>query len=168
MTLNCVKLGRAVTFMKYLASVVSLIFLVKSLIWNKITFTASNLLNFAELVENELMKNVAIRCNGFVVMASLQRHRYNGFVAMIFTSLVRLSLQTKLANKTNIFLDKKLHRKISNLCRGLLSQWEGSISCSNFFIMATVQWCIMFNVKLIHVWHFKFKTVWETPCTFFF
>ena len=42
MTLNCVKLGRAVTFMKYLASVVSLIFLAKTLIWNKITFPASN------------------------------------------------------------------------------------------------------------------------------
>ena len=30
MTLNCIKLGRAVTFMKYLASVVSLIFLTKT------------------------------------------------------------------------------------------------------------------------------------------
>ena len=57
MTLNCVKLGRAVTFMKYLASVVSLIFLAKTLIWNKITFPASNLLNFAELVENESLKS---------------------------------------------------------------------------------------------------------------
>ena len=47
------KLERAVTFMKYLASVVSLIFLTKTLIWNKITFPASNLQNFAELVENE-------------------------------------------------------------------------------------------------------------------
>ena len=35
MTLNSVKLGRAVTFMKYHASVVSLIFLAKTLIWNK-------------------------------------------------------------------------------------------------------------------------------------
>ena len=57
MTLNCVKLGRAVTFMKYLASVVSLIFLVKTLIWNKITFPASNSLNFTELVANEPMKS---------------------------------------------------------------------------------------------------------------
>ena len=56
MTLNLVKLGRAVAFMKYLASVVSLIFLTKTLTWNKISFVASNLLNFAELVENELMK----------------------------------------------------------------------------------------------------------------
>ena len=54
MTLNRVKLGRAVTFMKYLASVVSLIFLPKILIWNKITFPTSDLLNFAELVGNEL------------------------------------------------------------------------------------------------------------------
>ena len=58
MTLNRVKLGRAVTFMKYLASVVSLIFLAKTLIWNKITFPASNLLNSAELVENEPLKSV--------------------------------------------------------------------------------------------------------------
>ena len=59
MTLNRVKLGRAVTFMKYLASVVLLIFLPKTLFWNKITFSASNLLNFAELVENELMKSIS-------------------------------------------------------------------------------------------------------------
>ena len=38
MTLNCVKLGRVGTFMKYLASVVSLIFLPKTLIWNNFNF----------------------------------------------------------------------------------------------------------------------------------
>ena len=54
MTLNWVKVVRAVTFMKYLASVVSLIFLPKTLIWNKITFSASVSLNFAELVEMSL------------------------------------------------------------------------------------------------------------------
>ena len=54
----CVKLGRAVTFMKCLASVVSLIFLAKTLIWNKIRFLVSNLLNFPELVENEPLKSV--------------------------------------------------------------------------------------------------------------
>ena len=59
MTPNRVKLGCAVTFMKYLASVVSLIFLPKTLNWNKIKFPASNLLNFAELVENELMKSIS-------------------------------------------------------------------------------------------------------------
>ena len=58
MTLNRVKLGRAVTFMKYLASVISLIFLPKTLIWNKITFPASNLPNLAEPVVNELMKSI--------------------------------------------------------------------------------------------------------------
>ena len=41
MALNRVKLGRAVTFMAYLARVVSLIFLEKTLIWNKITFMES-------------------------------------------------------------------------------------------------------------------------------
>ena len=54
-----VKLGRVVTFMKYLASIVSLMFLPKSLIWNKITFPASNLLIFAKLVKNELMKSIS-------------------------------------------------------------------------------------------------------------
>ena len=58
MALNRVKLGAAVTFMRYLASVVSLIFLPKTLIWNKIAFLASNLLNFAELVENEFLKGI--------------------------------------------------------------------------------------------------------------
>ena len=48
-----------VSFMKYLSSVVSLIFLPKTLIWNKTTFSASNSLNFAELVGNELMKNIS-------------------------------------------------------------------------------------------------------------
>ena len=61
MTLNRVKLSRAVTFMKYLASVVSLIFLPKTLIWNKIKFKASNPLNFPELVENKLMKSFSIQ-----------------------------------------------------------------------------------------------------------
>ena len=50
MTLNRVKLERAVTFMKYLASVVSLIFLPKTLIWNKITFRVSNSQSLEELV----------------------------------------------------------------------------------------------------------------------
>ena len=58
MTINPVKLGRAVTFMKNLVSVVSLIFLMKTLSWNKITFPASNLLNIAELVLNEPMKSI--------------------------------------------------------------------------------------------------------------
>ena len=56
MSLNRVKVGRAVTFMKYLASVVSLIFLAKTFIRNKITFPASNYLNLAELVVNEPSK----------------------------------------------------------------------------------------------------------------
>ena len=58
MTLNRVKLGHAFTFMKHIVSVVSLIFLATTLIWNKITFSTSNLLNLAELVVNELMKSI--------------------------------------------------------------------------------------------------------------
>ena len=46
-----------VTFMKYPISVVSLMFLPKTLIWNKTTLPASNSYNFAELVESELMKS---------------------------------------------------------------------------------------------------------------
>ena len=59
MTPNHVKQGRTVTFMKYLASEVSLIFLPKTLIWNKIASRQSNLLNLAELVENELTKSIS-------------------------------------------------------------------------------------------------------------
>ena len=59
MTLNRVKLRRAVTFMKYLASVVSLIFLQKILVWNKITFRLSDSLNPTELVVNELTKSIS-------------------------------------------------------------------------------------------------------------
>ena len=58
MILNRLKLGRTVTFMKYLASVVSLIFLAKTLIWNKISFLTLNLMNLAELVENEPLKTI--------------------------------------------------------------------------------------------------------------
>ena len=58
MTLSRVKLVRAVTFMKHLASVVPLIYLAKTLIWNKITFPALNSLNLAELVVNGPMKSI--------------------------------------------------------------------------------------------------------------
>ena len=59
MTLNRVKIGRTVTFMKYLDSVITLIFLLKTLIWNKIMFPASNSLNFEDLRENDLMKSIS-------------------------------------------------------------------------------------------------------------
>ena len=55
MTFNPVQLGRAVTFMKYLASVIFLIFLRKSLVLKKITFRLSNSLSLAEQVVNELL-----------------------------------------------------------------------------------------------------------------
>ena len=44
MVLNHVKLGRVVTFTKYLLSMVSLIFLSNTLIFNNMKFFASNLL----------------------------------------------------------------------------------------------------------------------------
>ena len=58
MTLNRVKLGSVVTFIKYIASVVSLIFLALALISNKITIPAQNTLNLAQLVVNVPMNNI--------------------------------------------------------------------------------------------------------------
>ena len=58
MTLNCVKIGHTVIFMTYLDSVIFLIYLPKILICNKIKFRLLNLLNLAELVVNELPKNI--------------------------------------------------------------------------------------------------------------
>ena len=58
MTVNCLKLGPAVSFMKYLASVLSFIFLAKTLIWNKINFPTLNLMDLAELMQNEPMKSI--------------------------------------------------------------------------------------------------------------
>ena len=58
MALNRVKLGSAVTFMKYLARVVSLIFLWETLVWNKISFPSSNSLNLAEPMANEPMNSI--------------------------------------------------------------------------------------------------------------
>ena len=57
--LNRVKLVRALNLMEYLASVALLIFLQKTLIWNKITFQGSNSLNLAELLVNQLTKSIS-------------------------------------------------------------------------------------------------------------
>ena len=67
MTFNCVKLEHAVTFMKYLASILSLIFLPKALIRNKITFLVSNSLHFAELLVNKLMRVSPKKFTGILV-----------------------------------------------------------------------------------------------------
>ena len=61
MTLNRVKLGLAVTFIKYFTDAVSLILLTKTSNWNEVKFMASNSLNLAELVVNELMKSISKR-----------------------------------------------------------------------------------------------------------
>ena len=58
MTPNHLKLGCAITFIIFFASVVCLILLAKTLIWNKITLLASNLLNLCDLVENEPLKSI--------------------------------------------------------------------------------------------------------------
>ena len=57
--LNRVKLVRTLNLMEYLASVALLIFLQKTLIWNKITFQVSNSLNLAELLVNQLTKSIS-------------------------------------------------------------------------------------------------------------
>ena len=59
MALNLVELGRAVTFAEYLASLIPLIFLPNNLTWNKIALQASTLLNFPELVVNEVKKTIS-------------------------------------------------------------------------------------------------------------
>ena len=59
MTLNSVKLGRPVTFMKCLASIVSLILPPKTLIFKKFLLPASDSLNIAELVVNELINSIS-------------------------------------------------------------------------------------------------------------
>ena len=71
MTLNRVKLGRVVTYMKYLVSVVSLIFLTKTLIWNKISFPESNLLNYVEPVLNEPMKSISKKFTSIPFLSNL-------------------------------------------------------------------------------------------------
>ena len=53
MNLNRVKIECAVTFLKYLASTVSSIFLPRTLIWNRTTFELSDSMNLAELVVNQ-------------------------------------------------------------------------------------------------------------------
>ena len=74
MTLNRVKLRRTVTFMKYLASVVSLIFLPKTLIWNKIRLQLSHLLNLAELVVNELTNSISKKITNIPFLSQLLLH----------------------------------------------------------------------------------------------
>ena len=59
MNFNRVELGRVVPFMKYPTSVVSLIFVPETLIWNEIMFPAPKLLNLTELVVSELMKSIS-------------------------------------------------------------------------------------------------------------
>ena len=50
------KTRAAVTFIKYLASGVSLIILAKTLIWNKFTFSASNSLNLQKSIYKKIYK----------------------------------------------------------------------------------------------------------------
>ena len=58
MILDHAKLGLTFTFMKDFASVVTLSFLPKTLIWNKMAFLASNSLKLAGLAVNPLKKTI--------------------------------------------------------------------------------------------------------------
>ena len=87
MTLDCLKLGRAVTFMKYF------IFLAETLTWNKFTFPASNLLNFAELVENKTLKLITKKFvsipSVYIISISVHFNQYiNQFTLINFNQYV--------------------------------------------------------------------------------
>ena len=58
MILNYAKLGHVFTLLKDLASVVTLSFLLKTLIWNKMAFLASNSTKPAGLEVNLLKKTI--------------------------------------------------------------------------------------------------------------
>ena len=82
------KLVRVVTFTKYLASVVSLISLAKTLMWNKITFLASNLLNLAELLINEPVESICKKLYQYLFFYPIYHcsHRYNLWLIMNYQS----------------------------------------------------------------------------------
>ena len=68
MILNHVKLGPAVTFTKYRTMVISLIFLPKIIIWNKMAFPPRNLLKLAELEVNELKITFSRNINQYLFL----------------------------------------------------------------------------------------------------
>ena len=67
MALNRPKLRCAITFTKYLASLVCLLLLSEILVQNKITFWALNSLNLSEMVANELMKSIPKNPTQFII-----------------------------------------------------------------------------------------------------
>ena len=56
MVLNNIKLERTVILIKYITTIVSLLFILKTLAWDKMVLPASNLLNLLELMGIELKK----------------------------------------------------------------------------------------------------------------
>ena len=87
MTFNRVKLGLAVAFMKYLVSVVSLIFLPETLISNKIMFPASNSLNIAEHMVNEPMESIYKKIFQYSFFYSIYHYLMQSFQELITTEL---------------------------------------------------------------------------------
>ena len=68
--------------MKYLASVVSLIILAKTLMWNKVMFPASNSRNLAELVVNSIRSRVCPSHRLFFCLSG----RFLGIVLLVFSA----------------------------------------------------------------------------------
>ena len=87
MTLNRVKIWRAVTFIKYFGSVVSLIFLSETLISNKTTFPPSNSLNLAELVVNEPRKSIYKKIYQYAFFFSIYHCSMSRFQELITKEL---------------------------------------------------------------------------------
>ena len=88
MTRNRVKLERAVTFMKYLISVVSSIFLPETLILNKTTFPASNSLNLAKLDVTAIIRRVSQKnLLTFLFLSDLSP--FNVKISRVFNSRTR-------------------------------------------------------------------------------
>ena len=66
--------------MKYFASVVALIYLPKTLIWNKIAFLASLSLNLVKLVVNELMNSIFKKMLRFQVLITKEPGNFTKIV----------------------------------------------------------------------------------------
>ena len=91
MTFNRVKLGRSSTFMNYFITVVSLIFLPKTLILNKSMFPASNSPNIAEQVENKQMKCISRKLYQYFFFYLIYRCLFQRFSELITKELDNFS-----------------------------------------------------------------------------
>lgn len=88
-------------------------------------------------------------CNGFVVVASFRWPHWNGFLAMAFLhdpvccNRFCFSSLSMLTNTATTFLGDGMHWKLLTRRQGF--PWSSS---TNFFIMATGQWMIIYKTLL--------------------